>query len=61
MKDLRDNLLKINTLKMPYERHLYLAAIITTSLKKHNITPIVVGGAAVEFYTMGSYRLVQEE
>lgn len=56
MKELKGKLLKINDLKMPYERHLYLAAIIATALKEHNIIPIVVGGSAVEFYTVGSYR-----
>ncbi len=34
---------------------LYVAGIISSALKTVGIEPIVVGGFAVEFYTLGSY------
>lgn len=38
-----------------WKRRLYFVGILTKALQKHNITPIVVGGHAVEFYTLGGY------
>src|SRR5579859_8135960 len=37
------------------ERHLEIAAILTEALMAVGVQPIVVGGAAVEFYTGGEY------
>jgi hypothetical protein len=37
------------------ERHLEIAAILTEALQTVGVHPIVVGGAAVEFYTGGEY------
>jgi len=37
------------------ERHIEIVAIITEALVPHQITPILVGGAAVEFYSRGGY------
>lgn len=37
------------------ERHLRAAAAITGELARMGLRPVVVGGAAVEFYTRGAY------
>ena len=37
------------------ERKLFIVGVITSELKKTGITPIIVGGSAVEFYTSGAY------
>jgi len=39
----------------PFKKRLYFAGILTKYLEKKKIKPIVVGGNAVEFYTLGSY------
>lgn len=43
--------------KMPdsWQRRLFVMAILTLALEKDGIRPIVVGGHAVEFYTLGGY------
>lgn len=43
--------------KMPdtWEKRLFFMGILTKALKKDNLTSIVVGGHAVEFYTLGNY------
>ena len=37
------------------ERHMEIVSILYESLKPYDIRPILVGGAAVEFYTRGGY------
>lgn len=39
----------------PFERRLYFVGILTRLLSQENIRPILVGGNAVEFYTLGGY------
>lgn len=46
---------KLKTIPPGFKRRLYLVALLTEALKPYDIRPIVVGGAAVEFYTLGSY------
>lgn len=38
-----------------FEKRLLFVGILTKELAKYNIRPIVVGGNAVEFYTIGNY------
>jgi len=38
-----------------WQRRLYLVALLTKELKKYNIRPVLVGGNALEFYTLGGY------
>ena len=48
----------LNDLKsMPdtFEKRLLFVGLLTKELTKYNIRPIVVGGNAVEFYTLGGY------
>ncbi len=45
-------LLKISP---PFKQRLYFVGILTKYLKDEGIRPVVVGGNAVEFYTLGTY------
>jgi len=46
---------KLKRIAEPFKRRLYFVAILTEKLKEKNIKPIIVGGNALEFYTLGSY------
>src|SRR6185503_11802662 len=37
------------------ERHMEIVSILSEALKPYDIKPILVGGAAVEFYSRGGY------
>jgi hypothetical protein len=53
---MRDKLLnKLKKIKEPFKKRLFFVGILTEKLKDYNIKPILVGGNAVEFYTLGSY------
>lgn len=48
----------LQTLKkitVPFERRLYFTGILTHLLSLENLVPVLVGGNAVEFYTLGGY------
>ena len=55
VSDLRERLGAAATIKDISERHLEIAAIVTEALQSVGVHPIVVGGAAVEFFTGGEY------
>lgn len=55
VSDLRGRLAAAAALTDVSERHLEIAAILTEALQTVGVQPIVVGGAAVEFYTGGEY------
>ena len=55
VSDLRGRLGAAAGLKDISERHLEIAAILTEALQTVGVHPIVVGGAAVEFFTGGEY------
>jgi excisionase family DNA binding protein len=38
------------------KRQLYIVAVISKELAKYKVKPVIVGGFAVEFYTMGGYN-----
>jgi len=40
----------------PLKRQLFIIGILTKSLKKYNLQPVIVGGFALEFYTTGGYN-----
>lgn len=46
---------KLKTMPDNWQKRLFFAAILTKALAKEEIRPIVVGGHAVEFYTLGGY------
>ena len=45
----------LEKIENPFKRRLYFAGILTKYLSFENIKPVIVGGHAVEFYTLGSY------
>lgn len=49
------NLAKVKKAKDPLTKRLLFMGLLTRELKKKEVTPIVVGGNAVEFYTTGGY------
>lgn len=46
---------KLKRIERPLERKLFFAAVLTEALREEGVRPIVVGGTAVEFYTLGGY------
>jgi len=55
-KRIEKELLNLKRIGNRWERRLFFAAIISEFLqKKHGVDLVVVGGNAVEFYTLGSY------
>lgn len=50
-----DSLKKLDSLKNPLEKRLLFMGILTERLKGHRSIPVVVGGNALEFYTLGGY------
>lgn len=53
--DLRKHLQYIKTIDNQLKRNLYFCALLTETLKPKGIRPVVVGGQALEFYTLGNY------
>ena len=54
MDNLPKEFKKLNTIENDFKRRLYFTGILTKHLPD-NVKPIIVGGHAVEFYTLGSY------
>ncbi len=52
---LKNELAHAASIKNPTEKSIYIAAIISEALRTIQQDPILVGGAAVEFYTQGAY------
>ena len=48
-------LIKAKSIRSLIERKLFVVGILTFELRKLGITPVMVGGSAVEFYTSGAY------
>ncbi|MDI6820413.1 MAG: hypothetical protein QMC89_05880 [Candidatus Hodarchaeaceae archaeon] len=40
----------------PLKKNMLVLGIITKGMERHRLRPILVGGRAVEFYTLGEYR-----
>ena len=55
IEELKKRLDKVGEIGDPLDRRLLALAIITECLSEARITPILVGGAAVAFYTLGGY------
>lgn len=55
MKDLVSLLRQTPREKSVLEQQLWVAGIISEAFREHRVRPVVVGGAAVEFYTLGNY------
>jgi len=48
-------LAKAKGIGSPLEKKLFFTAVVTEALKDEEAKPIIVGGTAVEFYTLGGY------
>lgn len=46
---------KIKDIKDHLDKTMYFAAVLAEALEKKGITPVLVGGGALEFYTQGNY------
>ncbi len=46
---------KLRTLPDNWQKRIFFVGILTKMLEPHDIKPVVVGGHAVEFYTLGGY------
>lgn len=55
IEELRQRLSRAVDIADTLDRRLWVLAVITKALEPAGITPILVGGAAVEFYTGGGY------
>lgn len=53
-----DLIKKIKKISDPFKQKLYFIGILTKLLEKEKLTPIIVGGYALEFYTAGGYNTV---
>lgn len=51
----QDVLEEVKNTKNPLEKRLLFLGLLTAALEKYKIKPILVGGNALEFYTMGGY------
>lgn len=54
-KELRSLLLKAKELPRGFERTIHVVSAVTKELEKYNIKLVIIGGAAVEFYTRNWY------
>lgn len=54
-RELKEKLNKIIPLPDSLQRRIGVVAVLTEALKKYKITPVIVGGFAVELWTMGKY------
>lgn len=55
IRELRDKLSQAAQMDDPLDRRLWVLAVITEALAPTGLKPVLVGGAAVEFYTSGGY------
>jgi hypothetical protein len=55
LKKLKSDLTRVASQKDPARRGVEIAAVISEALKTINQDPVLVGGAAVEYYTEGEY------
>lgn len=55
MNDLHKYLEKLNEIADPLKKRLWALALLTRILEKHNLRPILIGGSALEYYTLGGY------
>ena len=55
IEELRKRLEKAAEIGEMLDRRLWALGVITEALAPHGVTPILVGGCAVEFYTGGGY------
>ena len=54
-EDLRKKLARIKSIPDPLQRKLWALGILTKGLASDGLRPILIGGAAVEYYSLGGY------
>ena len=55
MGTLRERLERIKTMADPLQRKLWALAIVTKGLEPAGLRPILIGGTALEYYSLGGY------
>ncbi len=56
VEDLRKRLGAATRMQDPLQRHMFVLGVITAALEPHQVRPVLIGGAAIEFYTFGGYN-----
>jgi hypothetical protein len=46
---------KVKKIKEPFKKKIWVLGIITEVLQKYGIKPVLIGGGALEWYTLGGY------
>lgn len=54
-EELRKRLQKSSAIENPLKRHLWILAIVTEAMQAIGERPILIGGEALEYYTLGGY------
>lgn len=54
-EELRERLQRSSIIENPLKRRLWILAILTEALKSIGERPILIGGEALEYYTLGGY------
>ena len=55
MEELKKRLIECRNIQDRLQKQMTAAGVISEAFKKYKLTPVVVGGLAVEFYTLSSY------
>ncbi len=55
MKVLKERLNKIKSMSDPLQRKLWALAVVTKALEPLKMRPILIGGTALEYYSLGGY------
>jgi hypothetical protein len=55
---LRDQLRHLSRIEDPLRRRLVVTGVVTKALQAKGVTPVLVGGLAIDFYTYGGYGTV---
>jgi len=55
LEELRERLQRASIIENPLKRRLWILAVITEAMKSIGKRPILIGGEALEYYTLGGY------
>lgn len=55
---LREQLRHLSRIEDPLRRRLFVTGVVTKALRAKGVTPVLVGGLAIDFYTYGGYGTV---
>jgi hypothetical protein len=54
-EELRERLQRSSVIENPLKRHLWILAVLTEAMKTIGERPVLIGGKALEYYTLGGY------